>query len=152
MSSKPAVCVIDDDADIRDALKLLFRSRNIPYLAFGTPGEFYEGYKEKNVCCVILDLKIPGTSGMDVLREMREKNILLPVILLTAHADVEVAVEAMKAGAIDVVQKPFDNSELVAKVQAAFAKADHYKKLAAERLLVEPKMSSLTPREIQVLG
>ncbi len=151
MSVKPAVCVVDDDADLRGALKLLFRSRNIPYLAFGSAGEFYEGYEQKNVACVILDLKMPGTSGLDVLRDMRAKNILLPVILMTGHADVAITVAAMKAGAMDVIEKPVDENELIDKVQAAFAKAEHFRNLASERRMVEPKILSLTKRETQIL-
>jgi two-component system response regulator FixJ len=151
MSAKLAVCVVDDDADLRGALKLLFKSRNIPYLAFGTAGEFFEDYTQKNVGCVLLDLKMPGTSGLDILKEMRAKNILVPVILMTGHANVAVTVEAMKAGAMDVIEKPVDDTEVIDKVQAAFAKSEHFRKLASERVHVNPKIQSLTPREIQVL-
>ena len=151
MSSKPAVCVIDDDENIRASMKLLFRSKNTPFLAFSTPAEFYEGYTQKSVGCVILDLKLPGTNGIEVLREMRTKNILLPVILVTGHADVATTVEAMKAGAIDVVEKPIDSDELVEKVQSAFAKAEHFRNLASERIAIEPKIQSLTPRYVEVL-
>ncbi len=150
MSVKLAVCVIDDDAEIRASLKLLFRSRNIPYLAFGSAGEFYEGYTQKNVGCVILDLKMPGTSGFEILKEMRSKNILLPVILMTGHASVAIAVEAMKLGALDVIEKPVDDTEMFDKVQAAFAKAEHFRNLASERQHIEPKFKSLTKRETQI--
>jgi two-component system response regulator FixJ len=151
MSAKFAVCVIDDDAELRGALKLLFKSRNIPYLSFGTAGEFFEGHTQKNVGCVLLDLKIPGTSGLEILRQMRARNILVPVILLTGHANIAITVEAMKAGALDLIQKPVDNDELIDKVHAAFAKAEHFRTLASERQAVEPKIKSLTPRETQVL-
>ncbi|MEI7686872.1 MAG: response regulator [Planctomycetota bacterium] len=151
MSVKPAVCVLDDDADLRASLKLIFRGRNIPYMAFGTAEEFFDGYSEKHVGCVLLDLKMPGESGLDILRQMREKNILLPVILVTGHADVPIAVEAMQAGAFDVLEKPVDADVLVEKVQHAFTKAEHYRNLASEREAVGPKIDMLTPREIEVL-
>jgi two-component system response regulator FixJ len=151
MSAKLAVCVVDDDADIRASLKTLFKSRNIPYLAFGTAGEFFEDYMQKNVGCVLLDYKMPGTSGLEILREMRARNLLFPVILMTGHANVPLTVEAMKAGVLDVIEKPVDESEIVEKVQAAFGKAEHYRNLANERRNVWPKIQSLTPREIQVL-
>lgn len=151
MSSKPAVCVLDDDADVRSSLKLLFRSRNIPFLAFGTLEEFLEGYTQKNVGCILLDYKLSGTTGLNVLRELRAKNILIPVILITGHADVPLSVEAMKAGACDVIEKPFDDADLVKRVQAAFAKSDLFRKLSSERAEVEIKMGYLTPREIEVL-
>lgn len=151
MSTKPAVCILDDDAATRNAMKLLFKSRGIPFAAFATPNEFYEGYAERTYCCVILDQKMPGSSGLEVLRSMRTKNILVPVIILSAHADVSLTVEAMKAGAVDVLEKPADPSILVEKVLEACSKAEALRKLAAERTAVEPKFSSLTPREIQVL-
>ena len=151
MSAKPAVCVLDDDADLRASLKLLFRSRNIPYLAFGTLEEFLEGYTQKNVGCILLDYKLQGTTGIDVLRELRAKNILIPVILVTGHADVPISVEAMKAGACDLIEKPANEQELIKKVQAAFAKSELFRNLASERAEVEVKMGYLTPREIEVL-
>jgi len=151
MSAKLAVCVVDDDAELRGALKLLFKSRNIPYLSFGTAGEFFEGYTQKNVGCVLLDYKIPGTTGLEILREMRSRNILLPVILMTGHATIPLTVEAMKAGVLDLIEKPVDDDEVLMKVQAAFAKAEHFRNLASERQFVAPKIESLTPREIQVL-
>lgn len=151
MSVKPAVCVLDDDADLCASLKLLFRARNIPFMAFATTEEFYEGYTQKPVGCLILDQKMPGTTGLDFLRELRSKNILLPVILLTGHADVPFTVEAMKSGALDVLEKPVDEAELVEKVQSAFTKAEYFRNLASERQAIEPKMQILTPREIEVL-
>lgn len=148
---KPAVCILDDDAATRNAMKLLFKSKGIPFAAFATPREFYEGYSEKPFCCVILDHKMPGATGLEVLREMRVRNILVPVIMLSGHADVSLTVEAMKAGAVDVLEKPVDNAILVEKVQDACLKAEALRKLAEERTAIEPKFSSLTPREIQVL-
>jgi two-component system, LuxR family, response regulator FixJ len=155
MSAKPAVCVVDDDEAHRNALKLLFRSKNIPYLSFASGDEFFEGYQEKNVGCVLLDLRLSkggkGPSGLDLLREMRTKGIFLPVILLTGHADVPTTVEAIQAGAVDVVEKPFQDSELLERVQAAFNKGDRLKKILSERHEISPRFETLTPREVEVL-
>jgi two-component system response regulator FixJ len=155
MSAKPAVCVVDDDEAHRNALKLLFRSKNIPYLAFATGDEFFEGYQEKNVGCILLDLRLSkggkGPNGLDLLREMRVKGIFLPVILLTAHADVATTVEAIKAGAVDVVEKPFQDSVLLERVHNAFAKGDHLKKILSERHEISPRFETLTKREVEVL-
>src|ERR1700761_1071435 len=113
MSAKPAVCVVDDDEAHRNALKLLFRSKNIPFLSFASGDEFFEGYQEKSVGCVLLDFRLSkggkGPTGLDLLREMRSKGIFIPVILLTGHADVPTTVEAIKAGVVDVVEKPFED-------------------------------------------
>jgi two-component system response regulator FixJ len=155
MSAKPAVCVVDDDEAHRNALKFLFRSKNIPYLSFASGDEFFEGYQEKNVGCVLLDLRLSkggkGPSGLDLLREMRAKGIFLPVILLTGHADVPTTVEAIQAGAVDVVEKPFQDSELLERVQAAFNKGDRIKKILSERHEISPRFETLTPREVEVL-
>lgn len=148
MSNKFAVCVLSDDANSRASLKLVARSKSIPFLAFETTEKFYEGYTEKNVGCLILDLK---QANLAHLEEMRSKNLLIPVIVLTGKADVQATVDAMKAGAVDVAEKPVNSEELLAKIQAAFAKADHFRKLASERNAVAPKIESLTPREIEVL-
>jgi two-component system, LuxR family, response regulator FixJ len=155
MSAKPAVCVVDDDDAHRNALKLLFRSKNIPFLAFASGDEFFEGYQEKNVGCVLLDLRLvkggKGPTGIDILREMRAKGIFLPVILLTGHADVPTTVEAIKAGAVDVVEKPFQDALLLERVQAAFSKGDRLKKILSERHEISPRFETLTPREVEVL-
>lgn len=151
MSPKPAVCVVDDDEDIRNSLKMLFRAKGIPFLGFGSAEEFFEGYQQKNVACLLLDVKMPGTGGIELLDQMRARGIYLPVVLLTGHADVQTAVRAMRTGAIDVVQKPFQDAVLLDKVQQAFAKADNLRKFGSERQAVEPKISSLTPREVEVL-
>jgi two-component system response regulator FixJ len=151
MSAKPAVCVVDDDEDIRNSLKMLFRSRNIPFLGFGSAEEFFEGFQQKNVACVLLDVKMGATNGLDVLDQMRERGIYLPVVLLTGHADVPTAVRAMRSGAIDVVEKPYQDSVLLDKVHQAFAKAENLRKFGSERQVVEPRIASLTPRELEVL-
>lgn len=151
MSVKPAVCVVDDDEDIRNSLKMLFRSRGIPFLGFGTAEEFFEGYQQKNVACILLDVRMSGANGLDLLDQMRDQGIYLPVILLTGHADVPTAVRAMRSGAIDVIQKPYQDSVLLEKVHEAFAKADNLRKFASERQAVEPRIASLTPREVEVL-
>lgn len=151
MSAKPAVCVVDDDEDIRNSLKMLFRSRNIPFLGFASAEEFFEGYQQKNVACILLDVKMGNTNGLDVLDQMRERGIYLPVVLLTGHADVPTAVRAMRSGAIDVVQKPYQDSVLLDKVHQAFAKAENLRKFGSERQAVEPRIASLTPREVEVL-
>jgi two-component system response regulator FixJ len=155
MSAKPAVCVVDDDESHRNALKLLFRSKNIPYLAFASGDEFFEGYQEKNVGCVLLDLRLSkggkGPTGLDLLREMRTKGIFLPAILLTGHADVSTTVEAIQAGAVDVVEKPFDDSVLLERVHAAFAKGERLKRILSERHEISPRFDTLTPREVEVL-
>lgn len=148
---KPTVCLLDDDDDIRASLKLVFKSRNIPFMAFENAEEFFEAYNVKSVGCVILDLKMPDRSGLDILNELRNRNIMVPVILLTGHADVPTTVAAMKAGAFDVLEKPVEDSVLIEKVQEAFAQADEYRNFASERQTIEPKMQMLTPREIEVL-
>jgi two-component system response regulator FixJ len=154
MTAKLAVCVVDDDEAHRNALKLFFRSKSIPYLAFASGPEFFEGYEEKNVGCLLLDLRLTRgkePTGLELLREMRAKGIFLPTIVLTGHADVPTVVEAMKAGAFDVVEKPFQDAALLQKIQSAFAKAAEIQNLLGERFEIAPRFESLTPRENEVL-
>jgi FixJ family two-component response regulator len=154
INDKKAVCLIDDEFAYREALKLLFRSRNIPFLAFADGAEFFAGHQQKPIGCILIDQRLgvpPARTGLDLLTEMREKGIFAPAILLTAHADVGVVVEAMRAGAFDVLEKPIEESELVKRVRAAFEECDDCQKVFAERHAVRPRFQTLTRRENQVL-
>ncbi|MBX9681800.1 MAG: response regulator [Gemmataceae bacterium] len=150
-TNKPALCVVDDDADLRAALKLLMKSEGIPFVGFGSAEEFLEGLAEKNIGCILLDVRLPGMTGTELLEKIRTQNIYIPVILLTGHADVPLTVTAMKAGAADVLQKPFRDQTLIERVKAGLAKWDYWKKFQSERQMVAPKVASLTRREVQVV-
>lgn len=153
MSSKPALCVVDDDADLRAALKLLAKSEGIPFVGYGSAEDFLAGFQEKNIGCVLLDVRLPGITGTELLEKLRkELHVYLPVVLLTGHADVPLAVSAMKTGAVDVLQKPFKDATLIERVRAAMAKSDYWKKFQTERQVAAPKVASLTKREQEVIA
>ncbi len=148
---KLSVCLVDDDPDLRNSFKLLMKSSGIPLVACASADEFLESYQEKNIGCVILDIRMPGMGGLELLDALREKNVFIPVIVLTAHADVPLAVRAILAGAIDVMEKPFREEELLARVRQAFNRYEKLKNFQAERQTIAPRIASLTPRELEVL-
>lgn len=151
MSAKASVCVLDDDADARNSVKLLLKSKGIPFVGFGSPDEFLEGYASKNIGCLLLDVKLGKANGIDLLESFRARGIHIPVVLVTGNADVATAVRAMKHGALDVVEKPYDDSELLQKVADAIAKSDQVRKLGEARTTIEEQIKTLTRRETQVL-
>jgi two-component system response regulator FixJ len=150
-TNKPALCVVDDDADLRAALKLLMKAEGIPFVSFGSAEEFLAGYQEKNIGCILLDVRLPGMTGTELLEKIRAQNIYIPVILLTGHADVPLTVAAMKTGAADVLQKPFRDQTLIERVKTGLTKWDYWKKFQTERQFIAPKVASLTRREVEVL-
>jgi len=150
---KPALCVIDDDADLRAALKLLAKSEGIPFVGYGSAEDFLAGFHERNIGCILLDVRLPGMTGTELLDKLRkELQVYIPVILLTGHADVPLTVAAMKTGAVDVLQKPFKDQTLIERVRGALSKWDYWKKFQSERQLAAPKVASLTKREREVIA
>lgn len=154
MTDKKAVCLVDDEFAFRESMKLLFRARNIPFGAFADGAEFFAGHQQKSIGCILIDQRLgppPARTGLDLLKEVREKGIYAPAIILTSQADVPTVVEAMKSGAFDVIQKPVEESELVKRVRAAFEECDDCQQVFAERHVVRPRFQTLTRRENQVL-
>ena len=113
------VHVIDDDEALRDSLTFLLRTARIDVQSYPSAAAFLEALPETNLSCVITDVRMPGMSGIDLLRRLRERKISVPVIVITGHGDIPLAVEAMRMGAIDFLEKPFDDEVLIASVRAA---------------------------------
>lgn len=148
---EPTVFVVDDDPGVGDSMRLLLRSVGLPSEAFSSAKDFLEAYETERAGCLVLDVRMPGMSGLDLQARLQEMESTLPIIFVTAHGDVPMAVEAVKAGALDFVQKPFRDQELLDKIQEALevdarGRADR-KDLAGIRLRLE----SLTPRETEVM-
>lgn len=148
---KPAACLVDDDADFRASFKTLMKSVSIPQLSFASAEEFLAGFEQKNIGCIVLDARLGGMSGLELLERLRSQNILIPVVLLTGHADVPLAVRAMRLGAIDVLVKPFKDDALIERIKEGIHRWDNLRKFQLERQSVAPRVASLTPREIEVL-
>ena len=151
-SEKATVHVIDDDEAIRQSLAFLLQAAKLEVKTYSTAMAFVDALPDAASGCVITDVRMPGMSGVDLLRRLKELKIGVPVIVITGHGDVALAVEAMKAGAVDFLEKPFDDDVLLASVQSALKRQDGETKRHTERLEIEGRLASLSNRERDVLG
>jgi two-component system, LuxR family, response regulator FixJ len=146
------VHVIDDDEALRESLAFLLRTARIEVRTYASAAAFLDVLSEARGSCIITDVRMPGMSGIDLLRRLQELKIGVPVIVITGHGDVPVAVEAMKIGAMDFLEKPFDDEVLLASVRSALNRQDGDSKRHAERAEIESKLAALSKRERDVLG
>jgi RNA polymerase sigma factor (sigma-70 family) len=145
------VLVIDDDAAVRDALRDLFESVGLRVSVFESAREFLRAERPNIPCCLVLDVRLPGQSGLDFQRDLNERHVPLPIVFLTGHGDIPMSVRAMKAGAIEFLTKPFREQDLLDAVQAALDRDRSTR--ADEELLTElrQRCDALTPREQTVM-
>jgi len=151
-SEKATVHVIDDDEALRDSLAFLLRAAKIAVETYTSANAFLDALPQIRVSCVITDVRMPGMSGIDLLRRLNELKITVPVIVITGHGDVPLAVEAMKIGALDFLEKPFDDDVLLASVRSALSRQGGETKRHIERSEIEGKLAGLSNRERDVLG
>src|SRR5271170_5907611 len=151
-SERGVVYVIDDDEAMRESLAFLLRAARIEVRSYASASEFLDALPDTRSSCVITDVRMPGMSGIDLLRRLRELKIGVPVIVITGHGDVPLAVEAMKVGASDFLEKPFDDEVLLASVRSALKRQDGEKKRNSERTEIENKLATLSNRERDVLN
>jgi len=151
-SEKGLVHVIDDDEALRESLTFLLRAANIGVKSFASAAAFLNSLPDPSLSCVITDVRMPDMSGIDLLRRLKDLKIATPVIVITGHGDVALAVEAMKIGAIDFLEKPFDDDILLASVEAALAQHGGKIRRDSERAEIEGRLAALSPRERDVLG
>ena len=151
MSREKTVFVVDDEPDMRSALTRVFRSEGLDVVAFGSAQEFLEAYAPGSGGCVVLDLMMPGMTGLQLQQQLRARAIEVPLIFLTGTADVRVAVEAMRAGAADFLEKPFENDQLVQRVRIALHVGGQARESALRRSEIEQRLAQLTPREREVM-
>ena len=147
-----AVHIIDDDQALRESLAFLLRTHQLEVRCFDSAKTFVDALPDASLGCVITDIRMPGMSGIDLLRRLKELKIGVPVIVITGHGDVSLAVEAMKIGAADFFEKPFNDDQLVASVRAALQQRQDQTKRGAERTEIEHRISKLSAREKDVLA
>lgn len=160
ISSKPqkdpvddqTVFVVDDDAAVRDALGWLIKSVGLKVETFGSAQEFLEKLNPKRAGCVVLDVRMPGMSGLELQERLTQDKVTLPVIIVTGHGDVPMAVRAVKSGAFDFIEKPFNDQVLLDRIQQALKRFVETRKTEEQRSDVDARLRSLTPREREVLG
>jgi two-component system response regulator FixJ len=151
MASDNLVYVIDDDEAARQSLQFLLMSARMDVRCYESATAFLADLPNAEFGCIITDVRMPGLSGVELLKRLKERDVRYPVIVITGHGDVQLAVEAMKAGATDFFEKPFDDELLLASLKSALGRAHHVAQREAERNQLQEKLASLSNREREVL-
>jgi two-component system, LuxR family, response regulator FixJ len=151
MTADADVHVIDDDEAVRESIDFLLRSAGLSVRTYDSAASFLDAAPTIAAGCIITDVRMPGLSGIDLLRRLQEMQIGLPVIVITGHGDVPLAVEAMKCGAIDFLEKPFDDDVLLTSVRSALNRSEESAAIESERADIRARIAALTQRERDVL-
>jgi two-component system response regulator FixJ len=151
MAETALVHVVDDDASVRDSLALLLESAGFSVRTYDSAAAFLKAASDLTAGCVLTDVQMPELNGLELQRRMSELDIRLPVIVMTGHGDVPIAVEALKAGAVDFLEKPFEEQHLLAAVASAIAVSQVAHDEAAAVAGIAARIATLTPREREVL-
>jgi RNA polymerase sigma factor (sigma-70 family) len=149
---QPVVFVIDDDASVRDAIVDLLRSVGLAVESFGSTQEFLQSNRPDAPGCIVLDVRLPGPSGLEFQRTLSKSNIHLPVIFISGHADIPMSVRAMKSGAIEFLTKPVPEQELLDAIQTGIERDRARRQDARVLAELRERFDSLTPREREVLA
>ena len=147
----PLVYLVDDDEAIRDSLGLLLRSVGLDCAVYASALEFLGAYDPARHSCLVADIRMPGLSGLELQQRLNEQHASVPVIFITGHGDVPMAVNAMKSGAADFIQKPFRDQDLIDRIHKALAKDREQRASRAEEDAVRARLATLTPRETEVM-
>ena len=148
----PIIFIVDDDTSIRDALRNLFRSTGLRVETYDSAQAFLSSRKVDVPCCLVLDVRLPGLSGLDLQRRLQEVNINIPIVFITAHGDIPMSVRAMKAGAVEFLTKPFRDQELLDAVHQAIERDRAARRQQAEVAELAERYESLSLREREVMG
>jgi FixJ family two-component response regulator len=145
------VHVVDDDDAVRSSLRLLLKSVGLPTVAHASAHEFLAAWDADQPGCLVLDVRMPGMSGIELQAELNQRGAIIPVIFISGHGDIPMAVEAIQHGAFDFLQKPFRDQDLIDRVQRALASDADHRQLLQQRETLRQRYDSLTPREQEVL-
>jgi two-component system response regulator FixJ len=152
MTTAPIVHVIDDDEALRDSIRMFLVNEGLEVTTYASADAFLANLGSTSVGCVVTDVRMPGKSGMDLLVEIARLGLALPVIVITGHADVPLAVRAMKTGAVDLLEKPFKGEALIDAVRRALAVGRDSQQSALSQQEAQARLAMLTARETEVLG
>ena len=147
-----AIVVVDDDVSVREALNNLFRSVGLQVETFATAQEFFSSKRSSAPACLVLDVRLPGLSGLDVQRQLGEVNSEIPIVFITAHGDIPMSVRAIKAGAVEFLPKPFRDQDLLDAVRQAIDRDRQARSRQAELAELQERYRTLTSREQEVMG
>jgi two-component system response regulator FixJ len=151
MQPEPVIYVVDDDDAVRESLEFLLTTAGVKVRGFESAKAFFDVLPDVESGCIITDVRMPEITGIDLLRKVKEVKPHLPVIVITGHGDIALAVEAMKIGAVDFLEKPFDDDHLLASVRAALNQEADAAKRKADMSGIHDKLAALSNRERQVL-
>jgi len=151
LSPEPTVFIVDDDEVVARSLRWLIESIKLHVATFVNAKAFLDGYRPELPGCLILDVRMPGMSGIELQEQLQARQWKIPVLFITGHGDVQMAVRAVKAGAFDFVEKPFNDQDMLDRIQHALAKDTEQRKIDAERTLLLRRLDSLTLREREVM-
>jgi two-component system, LuxR family, response regulator FixJ len=149
--AQPVVFIVEDDETLRSLVKALAQSIGVTCRGFSSAGGFLEQYDPRQPGCLVLDLFMPGMSGLELQDELNRRGAVIPVIFITGHGDVASAVAAVRRGAFNYLQKPFRNSELIANIREALELDQRNRRMLAQQDAIRDRIASLTPREREVL-
>jgi len=148
----PTVFVVDDDEGVRNSLRFLLKSVGLATRALSSAGEFLDTYKPSQPGCLVLDVRMPGMSGLELQQQLNLRGAVIPVIFITGHGDIPMAVEAMQQGAFDFLQKPFRDQDLIDRIQRALERDARNRTALDQHARIRERLDSLTPREREVLA
>ena len=148
----PTVFIVDDDADVRESLQELLESVGVHSRSFGTAQEFLAVGRDDGPSCLILDVRLPGISGLDLQHELKKGRISIPIIFVTAHADVPMSVKAMKSGAVEFLTKPFRQQDLLDAVQRSLTRARILREKERELTELRHRCEQLSVREREIMN
>src|SRR5690606_842171 len=149
---QPAIYIVDDDDGMRRALSVLMSTVGYQIIAFDKPTEFLEKFDPNQHGCLVLDVRMPQMSGLEVQQELNRRGAMLPVIMMTGHGDIPMAVQAMKDGAFDFLQKPFRDQELLDRINSALKQDAENRQMVQRHADMRRRAESLTPREREVMA
>ena len=149
--TRPTAYVVDDDEAIRTLWRWLMESNGIAVQTFSTAAEFIAAYKAGGLACLVLDVRLPGMSGLELQEYLKREGIEIPIVFVSGHGDVPTAVSAIKGGAVDFIQKPFGYREVLAIIQRAFERDAEIREKRAKRSQVTDRVAALTEREREVM-
>jgi len=148
---KPVVMVVDDDSGVRNAMRALLKSVGLESQLFASAQDFLAAWQPSQPGCLVLDIRMPGMSGLELQEQLNLRGAVTPVIFMTGHGDVPMAVEAMQQGAFDFLQKPFRDQDLLDRIQKALARDTERRETLGEHNRIRAHLDSLTAREREVL-
>jgi FixJ family two-component response regulator len=152
MAEQAQVFVVDDDASLRESMSSLFRSVGLRVKAYPSASDFMHDQKPDSASCLVLDVRLPGVSGLDFQAELTRANVRIPIVFITGHGDIPMSVRAMKAGAVEFLTKPFRDQDMLDAVQAAIETDRQRRVTDAASSTLKSRFETLTPREREIMA